>query len=584
VRQPDLPLLPLLSAAEARAADAAAVAAGDTYDALMARAAGHLARTVLTVAGRAGGLRVDVVVGRGDNGGDGWAAAPLLAAHGAQVRVLAPDGVDHTTSEASDRARARWLASGGTVRTGPVGAHLGPGPDRGAGAGERADVVVDCLLGTGAHGPLRGSTVEAVAAIHRARAHGARVVACDVPTGVSADDGTVADGAVVADATVTFGALKRGLLLAPASWHCGQLHVGRLGPGFASALPDPQAAPGGWWALSAEGARPAPADPLTEKRRRGVVLVVAGRVGSAGAAVLAGRGALAAGAGLVTLAVPDAVRAEVAGLHPALMTVGLPSDAAGALHADAVHALPLDHVDAVVAGPGLGTGAGAAAVVAHLRTRCPRLVLDADALNVHRDAPGTLAEHPRGDGAALVLTPHARELDRIGGDGTSAERATRVPELARRLDAHVVAKGPGTLSAAPDGTVHVSPFAVAALATAGTGDVLAGMLGATLAAVATGGPGSDVARAVARTVWWHAAAGRLAGARCAEHIDVLAVLDAIPQVLAGLAALRAVRDPGPSGRIVLDELLAIGQRDDEPSGGAGGPRPGILHAQAREGP
>lgn len=547
---------PILSAAQARAADAAAVVAGDTFDALMARAAGHLARTVVEVAGRVAGTRVDVIVGRGDNGGDGWAAAPLLAARGMHVRVLAPDGIEHACSDASGRARARWLASGGSVRTGPVGAHL-------AGAwGGGADVLVDCLIGTSGSGPLRGSTVEAVSAIHVARARGARVVACDVPSGVSADDGTVADGAIIADATVTFGALKRGLLLAPASGHCGNLFVGRLGPRFAAALADART---DWWLLSADGARPDPIDPLTEKRRRGVVLVVAGRIGSGGAAVLAGRGALAAGAGLVTLAVPEPVRAEVAGLHPALMTVGLPADADGALHPDAVHALPLDHVDAVVAGPGLGTGPGAAAVVAHLRTRCPQLVLDADALNVHRDAPDTLGERPRDVGSVLVLTPHARELDRVGGDGTYVARASRVPELASRLGAHVVAKGPGTLSAAPDGMVHVSPFDVAALATAGTGDVLAGMLGATLAAMRVGArrvgattsaADGDIARAIARTVWWHAVAGRVAGGRSADHADALAVIAALPTVLAHLAALRPFRDPGPSGRISLDELLA----------------------------
>lgn len=549
--------LPLLSAAQARAADAAAIADGDTSDALMSRAAGHLARVVLDVAGRASGLRVDIVVGRGDNGGDGWAAAPLLAARGARVRVLAPEGVEHATSEASRRARARWLLSGGTVRTGPVRASLVE--DHAA----RPDVVVDCLLGTGTSGPLRGSAAGSVAAIHAARGAGARVIACDVPSGVCADDGTVADGSVVADATITFGALKRGLLIAPASTHCGRLLVGRIGARFAAALSAPGAATPGWWALTADGARPDPVDPLTEKRRRGVVLVVAGRVGSSGAAVLAGRGALAAGAGLVTLAVPAPVREEVAGLHPALMTIGLPADTDGALHADAVHALPLEHVDAVVAGPGLGTGPGAAAVVAQLRERCPRLVLDADALNVHRDAPELLGDHPRGGGTALVLTPHARELDRIGGDGAYVERASRVPELAVRLAAHVVAKGPGTLSAAPDGTVHVSPFDVPALATAGTGDVLAGMLGATLAAAATAGTIDDLGRAIARTVWWHAAAGRHAGARSADHIDATAVLDALPELLARLVALRPVRDPGPSGRTSLDLLLDVLLRTDQ---------------------
>jgi len=581
----------LHAAAEARAADAAAVAAGDTSDALMLRAAGHLARTVLEVAGRGAGLRVDLVVGRGDNGGDGWAAAPRLAARGAHVRVLAPDGTGTATSEASGRARARWLAAGGTVLTGPVTPAVIAADGR-----AQADVIVDCLLGTGATGPLRGSVVEAAAAIAAARAGGALVVACDLPTGIGADDGTVADGAVVADMTVTFGALKRGLLLAPASAHVGRLRIGRLGPRFQLA----EREGGGWWTLGIEAARPDAADGLTEKRRRGTVLIVAGRVGTAGAAVLAGRGALAAGAGLVTLAVPGPIRAEVAALHPALMTVGLPADAEGALHADAVHAiraLPLDGFDAVVAGPGLGAGPGPAAVVAMLRASCPRLVLDADALNVHRDEPSVLAEHPHGPGTALVLTPHLRELDRLGGAGTYAARAVRVPELAARWDAHVVAKGPGTLSVAPDGTVIVGPATVPALATAGSGDVLAGMLGAVLA----GWPGADgLALLVARAVWWHAAAGHLAGSAAGDRIDALSVLAALPDVFAALAAPVAapvaaplaapvaapngvgsgVRDPGPSGRVLLEHLMLDSVLRHRPERPASSPAPTSGSASA----
>jgi hydroxyethylthiazole kinase-like uncharacterized protein yjeF len=546
-------VLPLLSAGDARAADAAAIAAGDGPHVLMARAAGHLARTVVATAGRGHGLRVDIVVGRGDNGGDGWAAAPLLAARGARVRVLAPDGLEVPTSGAATTARSRWLSRGGEVLTGEVTEHLVD-----ARGSARADVVVDCLLGTGATGELRGSTVEAAAAVRAARAGGAVVVACDIPSGVRADDGTVAEGAVVADVTVTFGALKRGLVLAPGAAHCGRVHVAGIGERFAGAVHAVASEPR-WWTLAAAGASPSAPDPGDEKRRRGVVLVVAGRVGTAGAAALAGRGALAAGAGLVTVAVPGPVRAEVAAMHPALMTVGLPADAEGGLHADAVHALSLDGVDAVVVGPGLGTGRGAAAVVTHLRERCPRLVLDADALNVHRDGPDALAEHP--SDAVIVLTPHERELDRLAGPGTFADRATRVPDLAAHWGAHIVAKGPGTLSAAPDGRVHVSPFAVPALATGGTGDVLAGMLGAALAGLV---PGADVAHVVARTVWWHAAAGLLAGARSGERIDATQVLAALPELFARLAAQGAAgtggaagtdRSAGPSGRTVLDDLL-----------------------------
>lgn len=551
-------VLPLIGAADARAADAAAIAAGDCAELLMARAAGHLSRTVVATAGRGAGLRVDLVVGRGDNGGDGWAAAPLLAARGAHVRVLAPDGTDIPTSDASAAARAAWLRRGGPVRTGPVAPHLLHDDGR-----PWADVVVDCLLGTGAAGPLRGSVGEAAAAIGLAREAGALVVACDVPSGVCADDGRAAAGAVVADVTVTFGALKRGLLLPPGAVHAGRVHLGGIGDRFAAAVDVARSSrPGGWSMLTVAGARPGPPDPLDEKRRRGAVLVIGGHVGTAGAAALAGSAALAAGAGLVTVAVPAPVRAEVAAMHPALMTVGLPADADGGLHADAVHALPLDGVDAVVAGPGLGTGAGAAAVVAYVREHCPRLVLDADALNVHRDDPDLLGVHPRGGSCALVLTPHERELDRIGGPGTSEDRAARVPELAARWDAHVVAKGPGTLSAAPDGTVHVSPFVEPTLATAGTGDVLAGMLGAALAAA---GPDTDFtrdftrdfARAVARAVWWHGAAGRIAGTMTGGRTDATGVLAALPAVLERLAttAGRDLPDVGRSGRTVLAGLV-----------------------------
>ncbi len=553
-------VLPILDAAGARAADAAAIAAGDAPDLLMARAAGHLARTVIELAGGGAGRRIDIVVGRGDNGGDGWAAAPLLTARGAQVRIIAPDGADGPTSEASSRVRARWIASGGIVWTGEVGAAL-VAPDGRA----RADVVVDCLLGTGASGPLRDGTHRAAVAIAAARAGGALVVACDVPTGVSADDGTVVDGAVAADATVTFGALKRGLVLAPGSAHAGRIAVGGLGERFATALhsgtaSDAASGAVSWGLLTAEGARPDELDAHTEKRLRGVVLVVAGRIGSAGAAVLAGRGALAAGAGLVTLAVPEPVRAEVAAMHPALMVVGLPADTDGGLHADAVHALPLDGVDAVVAGPGLGTGSGAAEVIRHLRRTCPRLVLDADALNVHRDGPEALADHAAPPGA-LVLTPHARELDRIAGEGTFAARAARVPELATRWGVTIVAKGPGTLIASPAGAVHVTPFDEPALATAGTGDVLAGMLAATLAAEANGPlDGADRQERLARTVWWHAAAGRVAGAAAGGLPDATAVLAALPQVL---SVLRRRSDSpeavasGPSARVWLDGMLHL---------------------------
>jgi NAD(P)H-hydrate epimerase len=507
--------VPLLDAAAARAGDEAAVATGDTWLGLMERAGGHLARGVVRLAGRGYGLRVAILVGKGNNGGDGWVVARRLAAYGAQAWVVATHGPDEELSDESAVNRDRWLASGGRVswELDDLDAALA-----------WADVGVDALLGTGVSGAPRGAAATAAAGLLSARGRGLPIVACDIPSGVDADDGAAPEGAVVADLTVTFGGMKRGLVLHPGAAHAGEVVVADLGPGFV-----PPA--GTWMALSALGAAPAALGVAADKRERGVVLVVAGAVGTSGAAALCSAGALAAGAGLVTVAVPEPIRAEVALHHPSAMVHGLPVGPDGTLSADAVHALPdLDGFDAVVAGPGLGHGPGTAAVVAHLRRGARRLVLDADAINVHRDEPDALADHA----GVLVLTPHERELARIGGgaDGRDAwvNRVARVPDLAARYDAILVAKGPGTIVAAPDGRVWVTPGGGPALGSGGTGDVLAGIVGAAIAPVSPDG----VALAVARAVWWHAAAGVRAGEDRDGRATAVDLLAALPRVLGDL--------------------------------------------------
>ncbi len=504
--------VPLYDAAAARRGDEAAIAAGDTWLELMERAAGHLARGVLGLAGRGYGLRVAVLVGKGDNGGDGWTAAPRLTAAGAQVRVVAVDGLEVETSDATTAGRTAWLRSGGRTSAGTddLDAVL-----------DWCDVAVDCLLGTGARGAPRGPAADAAAALRRAAARGTPVVACDVPSGVSADDGSAGEGAVRADLTVTFGVHKRGLLLHPGAAHAGRVVVGDLGPRY-----DPGAT--SWWALTPEGARPPELPVDADKRARGVVLAVAGAPGTSGAASLTATGALRAGAGLVTLAVPDPIRAEVAARTDAgVMVHGLPASDDGEV-AGADGLPDLDGVDVVVAGPGLGHGSGAATLVAELRARAPRLVLDADGLNVHRDAPEALADHV-GD---LVLTPHERELARIGagqdGPDAWAARVERVPELAARYRATIVAKGPGTVVAAPDGRVWVCPEGGPALGSGGTGDALAGIVAAAIARA------DDVPLATARAVWWHAAAGRRCGADRAGRATATDLLAALPSVLGDL--------------------------------------------------
>ncbi|MFP4634551.1 MAG: NAD(P)H-hydrate dehydratase [Nitriliruptoraceae bacterium] len=521
--------LALLDAAGARAGDAAAVQAGATWAGLMERAAGHLARGVVGAAGGRGyGLKVALVVGKGNNGGDGWAAARRLEQeHGARCWVVAVDGVEVVASDEASANRAAWLRSGGrtTAGVGELDAALA-----------WCDVAVDCLLGTGISGAPRGAVGQACAALLRAREGGTAVVACDIPSGVSSDDGSAPPGSVRADLTVTFGGLKRGLMLHPGADHAGRVVLGELGDGFV-------ADGAGWSVLTAAGAAPPRLAVDADKRVRGVVLGIAGAVGSSGAAALVADGALRAGAGLVTMATPEPVRSELAARCDAgVMVHGLPADEGGAVDATAVthtegpsaaSVLRADRVaaaDVVVAGPGLGYGDGAASVVAHLRHYARRLVLDADALNVHREHPAALGDHA----GELVLTPHVRELARIGGgeDGSQAweQRVDRVPALARELDATIVAKGPGTLVAAPDGRVWVTPAGSAALGSGGTGDALAGILAAAVAGA------DDVPLALARAVWWHAAAGVCAGRDRGARATATDLLAALPVVLGDPAA------------------------------------------------
>ncbi|MFP5310444.1 MAG: NAD(P)H-hydrate dehydratase [Actinomycetes bacterium] len=531
--------IPLVDAAGARAGDRAAVEAGTSWEALLARAGGHLARAVVRAGGgHAYGLKVTLVVGKGDNGGDGWEAASRLAALGAAPWVVAVHGTDVETSPHSAAARDRWLRAGGRTSA---------GTDELSVALAGADVAVDCLLGTGTEGDPRGVVAAGVEALLDAHAAGTTVVACDVPTGVSADDGRVGTPAVVADLTVTFGTHTRGLWLHPGSAHVGEVVVGELGPTYE--VPATDADGRRWRGLTAAGAAPPRYRSDADKRARGTVLVVGGQLATPGAAALAGAAALRAGAGLVTVATP-APPAAIVGTDPGMMTTALPADVDGAVAAGAADLLGPRAWDAdcVVAGPGLGYGTGAREVVLRLRATARRLVLDADALNVHRDVPGLLGEHA----GELVLTPHAGELARIGGgsdaDDAWANRVERVPELAARYRATIVAKGPGTIVAAPDGRVWVTPVAAPALGSGGAGDVLAGIIGAALASSAGGAtrfPGSavpDLPRTVAQAVWWHAAAGLVAGRGRADRATAVDVVGALPEALEELRA-RAEDDP-----------------------------------------
>lgn len=503
-------MIPLFTAEQVRAMDARTIAGGVPSLALMERAAGHLARAVVGAADHAYGLRVAVLCGKGNNGGDGIAAARRLRAeYGAAPTVCLVAGEDELSGDAAEQLR-RWE---GRVAAGVEAALRG------------ADIAVDCLLGTGARGEPRPPYDAAIAVLDD---FDGTVVACDVPSGVDADSGDVPGLAVRADVTVTLGARKRGLALWPARGHVGKEVLGALG----TVAGDDQPVA---WALEAGDVAHLvpPPPPDADKRSRGVVVVLAGAPGMSGAATLVGRGALAAGAGLVTVA--TAARDLVAPTVPEALTLAVPHDDPDVAFERVAAAL--DGADALAVGPGLGHDEPARELVRRLvREVDVPIVLDADGLNVFRHEGDLLADHRA---ALLVCTPHLRELARLvgapaaaQGDRVHAQRVTLVPEKAQTWDAVVVAKGPGSVTAAPDGRVWINPTGSAALATGGTGDVLTGLT-ATLVAQ------SPVPESVAAAVYVHGLAGELAGAAGAlRSVTALDVAAHLPHAFAALEAAR----------------------------------------------
>jgi NAD(P)H-hydrate epimerase len=335
-------------------------------------------------------------------------------------------------------------------------------------------VVVDAMLGTGSSLPLRDPLPAWCAA---ANGSPAIVVSIDLPTGVDADGGGCSEEAVRADCTVTFTAPKRGLVLYPSAGCAGEVVVADIGIPAEYAVID--GAPELWTQAEYAGLIPLPAVD-THKNRRGSVLVIAGSGFYPGAAVLAARGAMRSGAGYVTLAVPEPV-VSVAQAHLlSAPVVGLP--AAGRVFSSAAAAAARDlaaEYDAVVLGPGITVADGAAATVRRLVSGLDKpLVIDADALNAFVDHVGLLEART----APTVLTPHPGELGRLLDRSTAEIQSDRLASSARLAGVQraVVLKGAGTVTSCGQRQV-VNTSGSPALATAGTGDVLAGVIGALLA-------------------------------------------------------------------------------------------------------
>ncbi|MEI5035656.1 NAD(P)H-hydrate dehydratase [Streptomyces sp. S1A(2023)] len=411
--------------------------------ALMRRAAAGLAVAcgdLLRRNGRVYGSRVLLLVGSGDNGGDALYAGARLARRGAGVRalLLAPD-------RAHPGGLAALLAAGGQVVDGPDGLGV-------------LDLVVDGITGIGGRGGLRG---DATGLLHTVTRDRTPVLAVDLPSGVEADTGEVHGDAVRADATVTFGTYKPGLLIDPAAEHAGALRLVDIGLG--PELPEPPDLEALQYADVA-ALLPVPG-PESDKYRRGVVGIVAGSERYPGAAVLAVAGALRGGAGAVRYVGPGA-DAVISRYPEALVHAGPPSEAG--------------RVQAWVVGPGLGDGRSAEAAVAEVLAADVPVLVDADGLRLLD------AETVRTRTAPTVLTPHAGEAAALLGaarEEVEAGRLAAVRELAARYRATVLLKGSTTLIAeARDTPVRVNPTGTSWLATAGSGDVLSGLTGSLLAA------------------------------------------------------------------------------------------------------
>jgi hydroxyethylthiazole kinase-like uncharacterized protein yjeF len=438
---------------------------------------------------------VVIVCGGGNNGGDGYAVARLLRQAGRSVSVL------HTSDP------AKLTGDAAVMRDRLPGE---PAMPFAAGALDGAAVIVDAILGTGFSGSPRDQVAAAITAINGADAF---VVAADVPSGVDAATGAVAGDAVHAAITATFHAAMPGLWIAPGKAHAGEVVVVDIGiPEGGPAEP--------WVGLIGAGI-------LATYPRRGAestkfasghVLVAGGARGLTGAPCLASMAAMRAGAGYVTACVPDSLNDIFEIKLTEVMSAPLPDD--GGSHTEAGAGEVLERArargGAIVLGPGLGRSDGAFSFAQRVALGVDAaLVLDADGLNAFAGDLESLA----GRGVATILTPHGGELARlldVDSDAIAAARLDAVREAARRSGAIVVLKGDDTLVAEPDGHVGISRGGSPALATAGTGDVLSGVLGAFLAR------GMEPFEAACAAVLAHAEAGRRAASALGGPDGVIA--------------------------------------------------------------
>ncbi len=511
-------MIPVLSRDQMRAFDAHAIQTAHVPSLVLMENAGRGAADVIErelLGGHARGHRVVVLCGVGNNGGDGFVVARHLRARGARVETwLAGDRAKMTSDCATNHAA--FVGIGGKVEeiVAPLGAL--------AAAVVSADVVVDGLFGTGLDRPIAEPFEGIIQLLNDAKA-AARVVALDVPSGLHADTGAVLGVAVEADMTVTFAHLKLAHVTGQGARLSGPVHVVDIG------VPPDLSTDRSAELVEASDVRrcfaPRPID--THKYRAGHVAILAGSPGKTGAALLAARSALRGGAGAATIVTWPAAAEVLEARVAEIMVARLTDD-----RADLARVVDerLAGKRAVVIGPGFGTDEAARAVSSHLLgTFGGTIVADADAITLHAGSPEDFAAA----GGRVVMTPHSGELGRLLGrtsEAVEADRFGAAREAARRANAVVLLKGAYTIVATPEGRVVVTGSGSPALATAGSGDVLAGLAGALACTL----PPFEAAWCAA---FLHGVSGR---AWQKEHGDrgLLAgeIADGLPGVLAALLA------------------------------------------------
>ena len=489
----------LVTAAQMRAMDRAAIEDfGLPGIVLMENAGTAVVAACAELLTQRGGYVVRVFAGKGNNGGDGFVVARHLHNAGCEVAVaLLARGEELRGDAATNHAIAAKMGIPIVEITERNRARLRK-------MAAEADLIVDAVLGTGLSGEVTGLSREAIRAINGSPAP---VVAVDIPSGVHADTGAILGVAVRADLTVTFGLPKIGLYQHPGAALAGDVRTADISlPASLTDNPD----------LRVELATaplmrslfPARA-PAGHKGDCGRVAIVAGSRGFTGACALAAKGALRAGAGLVTMAMPDAVAPVIQGLVAEAISRPLPSTPEGTLAAAALDELLElnESMDAVVLGPGLTQHVETQTLIREVVARCRApLVADADAINaLARDAAPLLARR-----GPTVLTPHPGEFARLRHTDIASVQADRVnaaTAAAREYGCVVLLKGAGTVTADADGRVVINPTGNDGLATGGTGDVLAGIIGGLLAG------GAAPFEAAALGAYWHGLAADLIAER-----------------------------------------------------------------------